>query len=104
MAGTNSDEDYVIEFDVHYPLLKEIPTEIKLRSPVLVDVPEFFIIRDKSDLDETFPASIHLQNGYLVPVKSEIVHHKPELQESRIRIRIPSSALYQIPKSINLYS
>lgn len=34
----------------------------------------------------------------------EIVHHKPELQECRVRIRIPSSELFQIPKTVNLYS
>jgi hypothetical protein len=99
-----SDEDYVIEFDIHHPVLKEIPTEIRLRSPLLLDVPEFFIIRDKSDLDENFPASIRLRDGDLLAVKSEIVHHKPELQECRVRIRIPSSELFQIPKTVNLYS
>jgi hypothetical protein len=99
-----SDEDYVIEFDIHHPVLKEIPTEIRLRSPLLLDVPEFFIIRDKSDLDENFPASIRLRDGALLAVKSEIVHHKPELQECRVRIRIPSSELFQIPKTVNLYS
>ena len=51
-------------------MLKEIPTEIKLRSPVLLDVPEFFLIRDKSDLDENFPASIRLEYGTLLAVKS----------------------------------
>ena len=125
-------KDYVIEFDIHHPVLKEIPTEIRLRSPLLLDVPEFFIIRDKSDLDENFPASIRLKDGALLAVKSvsswiiddnlsfmiyevlltsdsnryiqEIVHHKPELQECRVRIRIPSSELFQIPKTVNLYS
>lgn len=99
-----SDEDYVIEFNIHHPVLKEIPTEIKIRPPALLDVPEFFIIRDESDLDENFPASIRLRDGALFAVKSEIVHHKPELQEFRVRIRIPTCVLFRIPKTVNLYS